>query len=552
MNRLREPMDDARFDRLVTAALRQHADDLSSRQPAADVALERLGLRLGAQPARATLLDGLVPGRFRASRPASIAWLALLLAGLVTAAIIGAQLLRQERQPIVVVPVTPAPNASAGPLGAAPPFGFGASCTILIDPDVLVEVESSLGDQTSTMTYGRPGYVTSMTTGSFMGFDEGPSTRMLTDEALGLVEDRITADLDLAPGCYKLRTSEAGGLLTVRTAEGLVQIAWSQTAGDTYLARQMPVDESERLRYLAGELAAPDMWLPEGAFLDGRTREWEAHPPHWLVHTILNPTEPLGPPPSGSTGSGRADRIALPDGAALEEFGTPIEFPAVRHPDATQRCASITQDEAIALATSLDSPVLGIDTSLSTPDHSLEIFLSLIPAAEAYDCAAFEADLRANGSTFPVMPPMVTGDLAFVDPCNLAPDAVRGRVDMTGYAIPDLAFGVSARRCVLVNHESFGVASERVQLWLYPSTLTLADAEIVVAAVFGDGATTAALDGHPIWLNHCLDGGACVGAIAAWDDGRLLVLEVLDTFGTPTSRAERARSDMAAILAMAE
>ena len=536
-------MNDVRLDGLIRSALEHEAERGLREQAPFAIAIERLERRVSGSAGAG---DRPMPRR----AIVNLAWLVVVLASLLTIVVVGSQI-NQDRRPVV----------------QARPYGFGAACDVELDPDVFAELISGTHDNPQTVRYRSTGLVTDRYVGSMEPLDPAHSResavnntfiidRQLTPAALDLVRGRIAKDLDGASGCYTLRTWESEGTLTVRTDQGVAQFVWSQSVGDNAIARLATVAETETIRLLAGALTTPHMWLPAGSLEETGTN---ARPDAWLVHVVLDPSDL--PPGSvvvfangqeASGTDGRYAAIELPGDAELATFGEPMSFPAIGRDRSTQRCAVVAARDAVLLARSLDAVALGEEgqADLFTPDMTEGIFVELLPVHLGFDCAAFEADLREVIAPPPPAPtPEIIGDLANLDPCDIVPASLRGRVDQPGYGIPGLALGVAARSCVLALHAGFGLQTEREQLWLYPSTVTVDEAATLATMAFGDRTTREVIAGHPAWLNHCLAGsGTCIGALAVWVEGHFLVLEVHDSIADAATRRGRAIAHATAIV----
>ncbi len=548
------PPLDEQVDQLLRAVLRSEADNLAVRQPTLADAVESLAPRLGS---RRVAIGPSVRVGTGPRRAVSVAWLALLLATAVAAVIVGTHLLWEDRSPIVEA--TRIPDASVRPIAQAPEFGFGRPCEVPIEPDVLVEAEWGFDLAPAKITYRRSGAVTEVLVATMGPVDPAKeretavshlhvTTWVLPPTALDEVEARLADDLDLAPGCYTLRTWEAEGLLRAATPAGPIEINFSRSGGEWTLARMASVAESETLRLLVDALSRRDGWLSDN-------RPELSQPDRWIVHSTFEPTGYAADQVvrhrdrrPASAEDGRYDEVVLPGGADLAAFGAPMDLPATGFANATQRCAVLTSG-ALELARSLDAVDIGIEgvPDLYTPDMAHGIYVSLVPAPDDYDCEAFEADLRERGAGVAPLPPAVVGDLADVDPCSLVPAPLKGTVE-TGYGWPDPALGVAARRCVLRNDVDFGETLRRETVWLFPRRISEPEAALVAASLFGERMATEMLGGRPLWLNHCHAGPSeCVVALAMWMEGRLLILEIVDRGVTPAERTERGRAILAGI-----
>lgn len=511
------------FDRMLEAALRNEADLVAMRQPGVEAALGRLAMRLGVGHARPVVRQLVV-----------LAWVALLLIGLLVAAIVGMQLLEQ-RQEI-----------------ESRRLGLGVPCAVDIEPGVFLEISKPDAPGSRTTTYFDTGYVTEVSIGN-LGFSGENrrrtravvnsmvfSGKLMPDE-LAAVRARLDA-LDLAAGCHSVRvpalTGERAGSFVARAGSGPVQLSWSADAGESGLAPLFTGEVAQELRDLHVDLGMPTFRLPAEA--------WEQAPDSetgwFMVHAVFVPTdyratdvlEYPGVPPASAT-DGRYAGVKVPGDSTLEDLGTPMSAGDPSGRGATQRCAVASWTEARDLAVSLEEVAIGLEgePDLYTPDMALAVSVEIYPKRSIDSCATFEAELRNALEPRP-RPDPITGDLANVDPCSLVPGDLLGRIDDIGYRWPTPPFGLAgAPSCVLENHASMGVWSKRVTLWLYPRSISEASAATLAAALFGDGLMETEIDGRAGWLNFCvIPAVGCTGAAATWIDGQFLLLELFDVART--------------------
>lgn len=516
------PADDM-LDRSIRLALTREADRLAARQPRADVAVTRLAERLSGGASASTFRRGVPFG----SRMGAVAWLVVVLTVLLAAVVVGAFLLREQR-----------PSLVTGP------YGPGSPCDISFADGRLLEYRSGF----TVLTIDDSGVVVRVVDNIFAdfrtplsaGLEVDLSVRRLSPAGLRAVRDRIEA-LGIGGGCHAVR-ADAGGSLVARTSSGLVNLSFSNTHGDRALAPQASEETARILHQLHLDLTDLDRWLgPELTAKEALT------PDRWLVMILLSNEEPalelttefaigLGPFP----GSREHTPLVLPGDVAPERFGQALGA-ADAGPELTRRCGTVSTPEADALADSLQWQMHFGDA---------DMYIWIEPAIGSWQDCDQLAEVMGYGNApglGPISTPTVEGDLAAIDPCSLVPAELLGPIERS-YPVGPPPLGLAARSCLLREAQGMGTITERHAVWLYPWSISEADADALARSIFGAGVVSGTLDGAPTWANHCLTVSVdCTGGLAAWHRGRFVLVEVL-RLGATAGRAEPAERIMAAVL----
>ena len=95
-----------------------------------------------------------------------------------------------------------------------------------------------------------------------------------------------------------------------------------------------------------------------------------------------------------------------------------------------------------------------------------------------------------------------------------------------------------------------GMLQSWTVLWLYPRTVTEANAATLATSVFGASITATAVAGRPAWQNDCFETAVeCVAGLAIWLDGRFLLLEASTVAGPKADEEARARDVLERVVA---
>ena len=545
------PMSDQALDQVLAQALRREAEAIAVGQPDADVALMNLSRR--------------VAGRRYAwpwSRRVQLALFVILLVGAGLVAVVVGSALLERRPPF-----------DAGPLG------LGYPCAVELDPGTYAEIRSDFAPGERVITYFDDGLVSETTIGGLGLASPGRprglamantlvSEGRLSDSGRALVSARL-GELELTPGCYDVGLlpgafAEAG-TLTFRTAGGgAAHLRW-KTGTDIGLRPMLSGSDNLLVHTLMRDLFRPDMrrfyedpsvavmWLPAEHW----SQAMDNVDARWLAHVMFTPTDygpdavlQFGDEPPASATDGRYAAVKLPAGASPDSFGEDLD---VADGGRRHRCAVLGRIETAELIRSLEGVELGVDAEadLFTPDMAWGVDIELMPASSFDGCDSLATRLREvlqPAGLAPTHP--VEGDLAALDPCALVPDALKGQVDPYGYVMPGAPFGVAARSCVLERRATMGVLGSWTLLWLYPRTISEAEATTLATSVLGNSVVATTIGGRPAWLNHCFGSGlACVGGVAMWLDGRFLLLEISAGNGPKTEPEARAREVLERIAA---
>ena len=516
---------DDMLDRSIRLALTQEADRLVARQPRSDEALARLAERLGGAATAGTLRRGVPFG----SRLSAVAWLVVVLTVLLAAIVVGAFLLRDQRPSIVTGP-----------------FGPGSPCEISFADGRLLEYRSGF----TVLTIDESGVVVRVVDNIFAdfrsplsaGLEVDLSVRRLSPDGLRTIRDRIEA-LGIGGGCHAVR-ADGGGSLVARTSSGLVNLSFSNTHGSRALAPQASEETAKTLHQLHLDLTDLDRWLGPGEL----SAKEALAPDRWLVMILLSNEQPaldlatefaigLGPFP----GSREHTPLALPNDVAPELFGQPLGA-ADAAPELTRRCGTVSTAEADALADSLQWPMHFGDA---------DMYIWIEPAIGSWQDCDQLADVMGYGNApapGPFATPTVEGDLAAIDPCSLVPAELHGPIERS-YPVGPPPLGLAARSCLIREAQGMGTITERHALWLYPWSISEADADALARSILGGGVVGGTLHGAPTWANHCLTVSVdCTGGLAAWHGGRFVLVEVL-RLGATAGRMEPAERIMKAVLA---
>jgi hypothetical protein len=218
-------------------------------------------------------------------------------------------------------------------------------------------------------------------------------------------------------------------------------------------------------------------------------------------------------------------------------------------PGSSVRCSSVTLDEALVVARSLEAidrsgsgPGTAEGGDLYTTDLSTSIGIGIQPAyGPAYGCQEMAADRRGFSEAMAPMTPSpepVTGELADVNPCTLVPaDAAAAlEADTTRVAPSRLPLGRSAHSCVAANSAeadpSYVPQADqppigwRTMVTLYPLRLPRGAVPHLVESVYGEGLTERTLGDHQLWVRACEPpSDFCADAFVGWTNSRLLFFE---------------------------
>jgi hypothetical protein len=528
---------DERFDQLLRAALEWQADDAARHVPSMERSVRHLAERLGPEPERARPPISL---RADTGRGLLLITVLLLLALVAVAVAIGAQfLLRPPFEP--------------------PRFGFDGQC---FTPDGDGIVYSAIVDDQPLVLY-EDGRLISLRsaageTRSALLETAGGLERRLSRRGIDLILDRVAETIP-EPGCRHLRAAESTGEISVFTPAGLVELSWHPSNS----GRRLTAEEEVAAEALDLALAQPETWLPADAW-QAVTPERIA-PERWLAMVELTPSG-FGPGDEVPLSTGgllegsdpRYARVVLPGGQVPAEFGEEV---AVRDGTAV-RCGVLETADARRLSDSLDALPLAMhdEEELFTEDLTSRVFIYIATAyPEEPDCLEQGRDMQAAADPDPSpAPPSPTpgpaDDLAEVDPCSLLPvsvDEMFGPGVVRERQASTLALGAPAQSCDLVSQAESMSRTIHATVTLYPRSVSQATAAGLALSVFGGGLVEDTVAGQPAWINECLAATLpCPGAIAAWSDPYLLVVEFDRPFGgePPTTSLATARAVLAAVL----
>jgi hypothetical protein len=542
---------DDRLDQLIRSSLDWEAGRVAAAQPSMRQATGRLADRLGAEGRTTRPRLTLTPS---SAASLNLLTIILLLLGLALAWYVGTQL----NQPSV-----PPPDLRFGfPISCEVPRYTGlafdeANNQVVLSfvaedgPDAAIELDlySLYADGRLVQDVSVPGETRADNlTGS------GVLVRRLTERGRDLLLERV-ADAGLTPGCRFLQTEAAGGTLMAWTEDGGTEVSWG--SGGSSGSHRLDADDEAVLAELTVALARPETWLPDDAWIDATEQRIE--PDHWLIRIELRPTE-HGPGDTVSLLDGnvlegtdpRYRLVVLPAGQEAETFGDELAITDPLGPGSAIRCAVASLDEAIALATSLETLAngqgLGTDTQegeVFTEDLTHSITFGMQPVFGAqYDCGTLAEDWQIM--TAPTPTPSAgapVGDLADIDPCELVAPAAAAILGVDGLErrpSSRLPLGVPAWACAVFDASAEEIlwpegtvdpppAGHRVTVTLYPASVDLDAADALVESIFGPGRPRGSVVGHPAWGLVDCDPDAmditCGRAVVGWAHGHLIVFE---------------------------
>jgi hypothetical protein len=541
---------DDRLDQLIRASLDWEAGRVAAAQPSMRQATGRLADRMSAAGPTTRPRLALTPS---SAASLNLLTIILLLLGLALAWYVGTQL-----NP----PPVPPPDLR---------FGFPITCEVARntglafdeannqvvlsfvaddgpDADAELDFYSLYLDGRLVQDISVPGETRAdSVTGS------GVLVRRLTERGRDLLLARV-ADAGLTPGCRFLQTEAAGGTLMAWTADGGTEVSWG--SGGSSGSHRLDADDEAVLADLTAALARPETWLPDDGWIDATEQRIE--PDHWLIHIELRPTG-HGPGDTVSLLGGnvlegtdpRYRLVVLPAGQEAESFGDELAITDPLGPGSAIRCAVASLDEAIALATSLETLAngqgLGTDTEVGevfTEDLTRSMSFAIQPVFGApYDCGTLAEDWQIVTAPTPTPSPEApVGDLAHIDPCELAAPAAAAILGADGIERRPsrLPLGVSAWACAVFDASVEEIlwpegtvdpppAGHRVTVTLYPANVDLDAADGLVESIFGSGLRQESVDGHPTWPLVDCDPEAldfpCGRAVVGWSRGHLIVFE---------------------------
>jgi hypothetical protein len=512
-------MNDDRLDQLIRSSLEWQAEQHARHAPTLATSARRVAERLGPRPVG---LRSVVTLRPDSGRSLQLFLALLLLAALAAAVAVGSGLIR---------PPQPSPDLRS--------FGVGGSCIGTPLPDGVVFTVQT-GEFMTTL-YDDGALVTDRSTvgetklSSITGIDY--FGRRLSPVGVQMLRDRLS-EARVSEGCRSLRTRESSGSLSAAMAEGPAELSWNPDRGQYNLARLASEEEEARIRDLAESLEHPETWLPDDAWIDVGGQPLV--PERWLVFIGLVPTDYRPGDglnlPNGVVLEGSDPRYAIVDLPGAQEpatFGTEMPFKDRFAAGLTERCGILDRADAVRLAESLDSVVLGADGwgDLFTTDLSRAVSINVAPSFPVgYGCAAaierIQSEESGAGTTAPPVPPE---NVAGVVPCELmseSVDALLGGIDARRPAPASLRLGAQGGACVLSKARRMDFDLQRAVVAIHTGGFDDALAAAAAGSVLGDRTTEESIQGRPSWVNDCLASARpCGGAIVVWSDPFLIIIE---------------------------
>ena len=548
---------DDRLDQLIRESLEWQAEQRARRAPSLAKSVREVSERLGWK----TDAGGLVVlARPRSAVGIQLAFIVLLLVGLVAAALIAGSQLINPPDPV-------SRFGSAVVCAEAPPeevvYPEGVVYTVddldvymgddpAVYPDVLDSDPVTLYEDGLLVRADR----TDRTRSTPLLDSTVWLERRLTARGIELVRERI-AGVVSETGCRELRSREAFGRIRVFGPNGAAGLRWHSLSS---AARLLTFEEEAAIEQLERDLSHPESWLPAEAWQDATER---AATLYWRVSVSLTPSD-YGPGDEITLDSGEVLRgsdpryltIVLPGRQRPAEFGT--EQPARGPNGEVFRCGILNADEARALAESLAPVQRGMPGSkqLFTDDLRWNVYVALgrnyFRRPECTDPLVSEPGLT------PVLPTPPAG-AAFVatDPCDLIPASAPAIVGGdTIREFPDpvvLLGGLGARTCSIEVTQNGETVFQPALVTLHPDRVDEASATTLGEALLGAGVVGERVGPDRIWVNECLaESKPCVGAIVAWSDPYFLSFEFNQDFSGedrfPTTTREAARSFVDAVL----
>lgn len=278
---------------------------------------------------------------------------ALLVVGLISAAVIGALVLRSsDYGPVAVAPsppLSPSPASGSGPATASASTpstsaSLGALAASSIDPVILLRV-----DIRPDVSVGRMPSLTVYRDGSVLRpADAGGSVARLTPAGIALVL-APTADSDLFVASGEIRPDPSW-------AAGFVQYTIDVRRGDELVHRSTTNvlltpstrAESQRIIALAERLDHLESWLPADAWATDPASAVPYVPSDLLLKVTISKDQPgIAYPPQLDLAA-----IDWPVEVGPEAFGVAVE-PAPLGAETRSRCGPVTQAEAMAVERAL-------------------------------------------------------------------------------------------------------------------------------------------------------------------------------------------------------